>query len=277
MKNASVLLLLLSALSTQSAMADAPFPPHRIADNLYYVGSRDISSYLVTSSDGHAIINSGFEETVSLIKASVKSLGFKMTDVKYILASHAHSDHVEGHALLQEITGAKVLVMTGDNEVIQSGGKGQYLYTTSRWRPCKVDRVLKDGEKLKVGDITLVARQTAGHTRGCTTWTCQVKDGKDKFDVVIVGSPNVNPGYQLVDNSDYPNIAKDYAQGFKLLKKLPCDLFLGAHGKYYGMHEKFANRKQHKENPFLDSKGYIAYITERESAYRKKLAEQQGN
>jgi metallo-beta-lactamase class B len=125
-------------------LSDEPFPPHRVVGNVYYVGSRDISSYLVTTPDGHILINSGFEETVPLIRASVKSLGFKMSDVRILLASHAHSDHVAGHALLKEMTRAKVCVMRGDDAVIRQGGKGQYLYTDSRWRPCRVDRVLKE-------------------------------------------------------------------------------------------------------------------------------------
>lgn len=259
-----------------STCADSPFPPHRIAGDLYYVGSRDISSYLVTSDDGHAIINSGFEETVPLIRASVESLGFKMTDVKVLLHSHAHSDHVAGHGLLQEITGAKVHVMQGDDDVIRSGGKGQYLYTDSRWRPCPVDRVLKDGDKVEIGKTTLVARHTPGHTRGCTTWTCQVTEKDRTLDVVVVGSPNVNPGFQLVNNKDYPGIADDYAVGFAVLKKLPCDIFLGAHGKYYGMLEKFERYGDDKPNPFIDSDGYRAYIEEREQTFRAKLADQRG-
>ena len=112
-----------------------------------------------------------------LIRVAVESLGFKMRDVKILLASHAHSDHVAGHALLQELTGAKVHVMRGDDEVIATGGEGQYLYTNSRWKPCPVDRVLEDGDEVKLGGVTLVARRTPGHTRGCTTWTWQVADG----------------------------------------------------------------------------------------------------
>ena len=255
-------------------LADEPFPPHRVVGNVYYVGSRDISSYLVTTPDGHIIINSGFEKTVPLIRASVESLGFKMGDVKVLLASHAHADHVAGHALLRELTGAKVFVMRGDAAVIRSGGKGQYLYKDARWRPCPVDHVLKDGDKVELGKVTLIARRTAGHTRGCTTWSWRVADGDRKLNVVVVGSSNVNPGYQLVDNKAYPQIANDYAQGFALLKKLPCDIFLGAHGKYYGMAAKYERLKGAKQNPFIDPVGYRAYIEERDEAFRKKLAQQ---
>jgi putative endopeptidase len=266
---------LLILVSSSIVRADEAFPPHQVYGNLYYVGSKNISSYLVATDDGHIIINSGFEETVPLIRASVQALGFKMKDVKILLASHAHSDHVAGHALLQEITGAKVFVMKGDDNVIRSGGKGQYLYTESRWRPCPVDRILKDMDEVKIGGMKLIARRTPGHTRGCTTWTYAVKDGDGAFNAVIVGSPNVNPGYQLVDNKAYPKIADDYAKGFAILKATSCDIFLGAHGKYYGMLEKYeAGKKSKSKNMFRDQEGYKAYIAERHDAFLAKLAEQ---
>src|SRR5262245_17901419 len=167
-----------------------------------------------------------------------------MRDIKILLASHAHSDHVAGHALVKELTGAKILVMRGDDSVIASGGKGQYLYTDSRWKPCTVDRILDDGDEVTLGETTLVARRTPGHTRGCTTWTWQVADGDKSYNVVVIGSPNVNPGYQLVDNKEYPEIADDFATTFKILKGLRCDVFLGAHGSYYGMIEKYERAKR---------------------------------
>lgn len=213
------LLCLVSAIG--SSVADEAFPPHKVVGNVYYVGSKELASYLITTPEGHLLINSGFEETVPLIQEAVEKLGFKMTDVKYLLASHAHSDHVAGHAAAQKLTGAKVLVMRGDAEVIASGGQGQYLYQDSRWPACKVDRVLDDGDEVKLGGTKLVARRTPGHTRGCTTWTWQAKDGDKTYDVVVIGSPNVNPGYRLVDNKDYPEIAADFATTFKLLKSFP--------------------------------------------------------
>jgi metallo-beta-lactamase class B len=253
-----------------------PFPGHRVIGNVYYVGSKDLASYLITTPDGHIVINSGFEETVPLIRASVERLGFKMTDIKMILASHAHSDHVAGHARLKELTGAKVYVMRGDDTVISSGGKGQYLYTTSRWQPCKVDRVLEDGAEVKLGGVTFTARRTPGHTRGCTTWTWSVLEGGKKYNVVVIGSPNVNPGYRLVGNKDYPEIAADFARTFQILKSLPCDIFLGAHGGYYGMIEKYERAKKGAAtNPFVDPDGYRHYVTEREQAFRKALAAQE--
>ena len=266
---------LLVALASTSGLAapsdwDEPYPPHRIADNLYYVGSRGLATYLVTTSKGHLLINSSFERTVPIIRGNVEKLGFKFTDVKILLASHAHSDHVEGHGLIKELTGARVEVMTGDDKVIASGGKGQYLYQEG-WRPCAVDRVLKDGDTVTLGEATLTARHTPGHTRGCTTWTLKATDGDKKWNVVIIGSPNVNPGYQLITNRDYPEIAADFAKTFRLLKSLPCDIFLGAHGNYYGMEEKVARlQKDPKTNPFVDPAGYQAYVENRYQAFHEK-------
>ena len=263
------------ACSLVGQAADGPFPAHKVIGNVYYVGSKNLAIYLVATPAGHFIINSGFEETVPLIRTSVESLGFRLSDVKFLLASHAHSDHVAGHASLRKLTGAKVCVMRGDEGVIAGGGAGQYLYKNSRWAPCPVDRRLRDGEQLKLGETTLVARWTPGHTRGCTTWTCRVAAGGRMHDVVVVGSPNVNPGFQLVNNRDYPEIAEHFSQTFKVLKSLPCEIFLGAHGAYYGLPAKFKRLKQKPtENPFVDPQGYQAYVQEREQTFLAKLKEQ---
>lgn len=254
-----------ASLAAQQDWND-PFPPHRIADNLYYVGSKGLSTYLITTSQGDILINSSFERTVPLIRAGIEKLGFKFSDTKILLGSHAHGDHMEGNALVKELTGAKVYVMQGDDQVIASGNNG-------RWKPCKVDKVLRDGEKVTLGGATLTAVLTPGHTPGCTTWTMRATDAGKTYNVVIVGSPNVNPGYILVGNKDYPAIATDFARTFTILKALPCDIFLGAHGNYYGMIDKFARMKA-GVNPWVDPEGYKAYIAEREQAYLKELQKQ---
>lgn len=269
-----IVCLLLAASCLLPARADEPFPAHRVIGNTYYVGSQALATYLITSPEGHILINSGFEETVPLIRVAVESLGFKLRDVKFLLASHAHSDHVAGHALLKELTGAEVLVMRGDEQVIASGGEGQYHYPNSRWKPCPVDRVLADGEEVKLGGLVLTARRTPGHTRGCTTWTWREADGGKTYDVVVIGSPNVNAGYKLVNNQQYPEIAEDFASTFQVLKSLPCDVFLGAHGNYYGLEAKHP-KLQGEKNPFLDPAGYRAYVDLKEKAFRQTLAQQQ--
>jgi len=197
-----------------------------------------------------------------------------MGDVRILLASHAHSDHVAEHALLKERTGAKVYVMEDDVNMIATGGAGQYLYD-SRWKPCAVDRVLRDGDKVSLGGIILIARKTPGHTRGCTTWLMDANAGGKVRRVVIVGSPNVNPGYQLVNNSDYPEIADDFSRTFRILKSTPCEIFLGAHGNYYGMEAKFRRLTgSPSENPFVDPEGYKAYVAEREASFLVTLDRQ---
>lgn len=253
---------------------DGPFPPHRIAGNLYYVGSRDLASYLITSDQGHILINSGFAETVPLIREAVEKLGFKFTDVRILLDSHAHSDHVAGNALVRRLTGASVRVMEGDEEVIRTGGKADFHYDET-WEPCPVDRVLRDGETVKLGDAAVTARKTPGHTRGCTTWTMTTKDKGKNYRVVIIGSPNVNAGYRLVGNPKYPAITEDFAKTFKVLNSLPCDIFLGAHGNYYNLPEKYARLKDGAEtNPFIDPDGYKKYVANREAAYKAELEKQ---
>jgi len=254
-----------------------PFPPFHIIGNIYYVGSQGLASYLIVTPQGSILINSNLEQSVPMIRESVEKLGFHFSDIKILLISHAHWDHCAGSAAVKELTGAKYMVMDEDVPEIEAGGKGNFQYgenLTSRYQPTKVDRVLHDSDTVRLGDTVLTAHLTPGHTKGTTTWTTVVKeDGKD-YNVVIVGSPNVNQGYKLVNNELYPQIAYDYERMFKVLKSLPCDVFLGAHGDYYGMEAKYARMKEGGANPFIDPDGYKAYVAEREQAYRKELAKQ---
>jgi metallo-beta-lactamase class B len=197
-----------------------PFPAFRIAGNLYYVGSKGLASYLITTPDGHILINSNLEANVPMIRTSVESLGFKFSDIKILLISHAHFDHCAGSASIKQLTGAKYMVMDGDVEVVESGGKSDFQYgndPTAIYPPAKVDRVLHDGDVVQLGDATLKAHLTPGHTKGCTTWTMKVHDGTKLRDVVIIGSPNVNPGYNLVNSTAYPRMRDDFMKTFRAL------------------------------------------------------------
>jgi metallo-beta-lactamase class B len=267
-----------SAIAQNSVDWTTPFPPHRVVGNVYYVGSKGLASYLITTPEGHILINSSMEANVPLIQESVEKLGFKFSDVKILLISHAHWDHCAGSARVKELTGAKYMVMDADVPVVESGGKTDFQYGNSPdnlYKPAKVDRVLHNGDEVKLGGVVLVAHKTPGHTKGCTTWTMKVPDGGKTYDVVIVGSPNVNPGYKLVNNAAYPQIAQDYEQMFRVLKALPCDVFLGAHGAYYGMADKFARLKEGAANPFVDPEGYKSYVAEREQTFRTEWKKQQ--
>src|SRR5436190_282031 len=212
-----------------------------------------------------------------MIEASIGKLGFRFADVKILLISHAHWDHNAGSALVKRKTGAKYMVMAPDVAVTEDGGKSDFFYgksPESLYPPTKVDRVLHDGDDVKLGGAVLTAHLTPGHTKGCATWTMKVVDGGKTYDVVIVGSPNVNPGYKLVGNKLYPQIASDYERAFGVWKSLPCDIFLGAHGAYYGLDAKYPKLKPGTPNPFVDPDGYKTYIAERESAFRAELARQ---
>jgi metallo-beta-lactamase class B len=274
----AVLALSAAALQAQGDPTwSEPFPPHRVIGNIYYVGTRGLASYLVTTPEGNILINSSLETSVPLLRASIEKLGFHFNDVKILLISHAHWDHCAGSFLVKELTGAKYMVMDADVPEIEAGGKGNFQYgnsPTSRYKPVKVDRVLHDGDEVKLGGSVLTAHLTPGHTKGCTTWTMKAIDGGKPYNVVIVGSPNVNPGYKLVDNQLYPGIATDYERTFRVLKSLACDVFLGAHGEYYGLEKKHPLLQPGKPNPFIDPDGYKSYVAEREAAFRAELKKQ---
>jgi metallo-beta-lactamase class B len=275
------LLFVLAFSGTLFAQANAewtePFPPFRIAGNLYYVGSKGLANYLITTPQGHILINSDLEANVPLIRASVEKLCFKFSDVKILLISHAHWDHDAGSAMIKQITGATYMVMDADVPAVESGGKADFHYGNdpgSLYPPTKVDRVLHDGDEVKLWNAVLVAHLTPGHTKGCTTWTMKVSDAGKTYDAVIIGSPNVNPGYELVNNALYPRIAEDYERMFRVLKSLPCDLFLGAHGSYFDLEAKYARMKEGSQNPLVDPDGYKKFIAQKEQDFRTELAKQ---
>jgi metallo-beta-lactamase class B len=276
-----VSILVLTGVNSLSAQADpewtAPFRPFHIAGNLYYVGSKGLANYLVVTPQGNILINSDLETNVPLIEASIQKLGFKFKDTKILLISHAHWDHDAGSAKIKRLTGARYMVMDADVPVVESGGKLDFQYGNTPaylYSPTKVDRVLHDGDEVKLGGTVLVAHLTPGHTKGCTTWTMKVMEGRKTYNVVIVGSPNVNPGYKLVHNHKYPQIAADYQRMFEVLKSLPCDIFLGAHGAYFGLEEKYARMKEEGANPFIDPGGYQEFVAQKEQDFRTELAKQ---
>ncbi|HUB28670.1 MAG TPA: subclass B3 metallo-beta-lactamase [Terracidiphilus sp.] len=278
-----ILIFLLALAGTACAQTNPDwtqaFPPYRIIGNVYYVGSRDLASFLITTPQGNILINSNLASSPPQIEKSVEELGFKFSDTKILLISHGHYDHAAGSAQILKMTHAKYMIMDGDVSVIESGGKTDFHYAKSTdmyFPPAKVDRVLHDGDKVQLGGVILVARKTPGHTEGCTTWTLTVVDKGRPYNVVIVGSPNVNPGYKLVNNKTYPQIAQDYEQTFRVLKELPCDVFLGAHGSYYDMLAKYPRLKEGGVNPFVDPAGYKAYVADREQAFEEELKKQEG-
>jgi metallo-beta-lactamase class B len=243
------------------------FPPHNVIGNIYYVGTKSLSSYLITTPQGHILINSTYERNVPAIQKSIEELGFKFTDIKILVGSHAHGDHQEGDALVKQLTGAQVVAMAEDVPALQA------MKPAGKAHP--IDRIVHDGESVTLGGTTLVAHLTPGHTRGCTTWTMKVQEGGRTYDVVVIGSLGVNPGFKLVNNPDIPNQAEEYARAFKVSRALPCDVPLASHPAMYKMAEKYAKLAQGGPNPFIDPAGYKAELDLDEAMYRAVLAAQQ--
>jgi metallo-beta-lactamase class B len=253
-------------LVAQSVNRNRPFPAHKVIDNVYFVGTADLGSYLITTSEGHILVNTDYETTVPQIRNSVGELGFKFTDIKIVLGSHAHGDHMEGDAMVKELTGARVMAMEQDVPALRR--------ITPSGKPHPIDRVLRDGDEVKLGGATLKAHITPGHTQGCTTWSMRAIAAGKTYDVVIVCSVGWNPGYILVNNEAYPKISDDYVRSFATLRKLPCDIFLAAHSGFYDLAGKYAKLGQGMPNPFVDHGGYLAYIDEKEKSFYAELARQ---
>jgi metallo-beta-lactamase class B len=244
------------------------FPPYQVIGNIYYVGSEALSSYLIVTREGNILINSMYEANVPGIRASVEQLGFKFTDIKILLGSHAHGDHMEGDALVKEWTGAKVMAMAEDVPALERMRPGN--------KPHPIDRVLHDGEEVSLGGATLVAHLTPGHTKGNTTWTTKVTESGKTYNVVIIGSMGVNPGFNLVDTKNGPPLAESYVKTFQVMRSLPCDVPLASHPAMYNMAAKYA-RIGKGPNPFIDPEGYKKEIDISELAFKMKWDEQKAS
>ncbi len=246
-----------------------PVEPFRIAGNLYYVGASDVTSYLVTTPGGHIVLDGGFEETAPMIMANIRSLGFKVEDVKILLSSHAHYDHAGGLAELKRVTGATFYATAGDLPMLARGGLDDPQFGNRfPFPPVRADRILDDKQQISLGGTTLTAHITPGHTRGCTSWTMRVGD----LDVVFLGSPSVPSEYRLTDNPRYPNAVEDYRRQFATLHALRCDIFLASHGNFFDLAGKMKSLGPYQRvNPFIDSEGYHRFVTAAERRFEDRV------
>lgn len=252
-----------------------PVRPFRIVGNIYYVGASEVSSFLITTPKGHILLDSGFAETVPLIAEGIKQLGFRIEDVKILINSHAHYDHAAGLAELKRLTGGQLMLSEPDAALVANGGKDDFQWgDTLTYEPARADRILKDKDRVELGGLSMIARLTPGHTRGCTTWLTKVTEDGREYDVVFVGSTTA-PGYTLVDNPRYRNIVADYQYTFRLLRSLPCDVFLGPHGSFFNLKEK-AERlaRGGKQNPFIEDKSYRVFLDWTEKSFLELLSRQ---
>ena len=282
MRHRSFCLCVLIAVATAAAVASAarddidgrPMAPFRIIGPVHYIGTTDLGSYLVSTSAGHIVVDGGYESTAPAILASIRHLGFDPREVRVLLTTQAHFDHVGSLAALVAASGARVMVMRGDAEVVERGGHQDVLFGDKYpFPPVHVDRVLDDGSTVALGGVTLTAHLTPGHTPGCTTWTFDTEEGGRTYHVTFAGSLSVLPEMRLVHEPTYPGIADDFARSFRLMRRLPTDVFLAAHASMFDLEGKVARlRSGTSANPFVDPQGYRDYLDRGERVYEQRLA-----
>ncbi len=249
---------------------DDPFAAHRVMDNLYFVGTGGLGTFLITTPEGHILINTDFERTIPMIERSMAELGFDLADIKIILGSHAHGDHQAAEVFLRERVGAQIMIMEEDV------ASWQRMMRADREIP--IDRVLHDGDEVTLGGTTLVAHLTPGHTPGCTSWGMELEENGRTYNAFIVCSFGVNPGYNLIDNPNYRDQADDYRATFAKARAMPVDVFLGSHGSFYGLpgkYEALQRRDEGDPNPFVDRAGFLNYLDQYERRFQTMLETQQ--
>jgi metallo-beta-lactamase class B len=255
-----------------------PFPAHRVIGNVYYVGTYDLACFLIATPQGNILINTGLDTSVPLIKKSVESLGFRLSDTKILLTTQAHYDHVAAMAEMKRLTGAPVLATDGDAPVLEDGGKSDYLFTDSKYQfaPVKVDGRIKDRQRISLGGTELIAYSHPGHTRGSVSYGLTIAENGKTYHVLIANMGSINPGTILIGNKKYPQIADDYARTFREQKKLTCDIFLSSHASQYRLHEKWKPGQAYSPDAFVDPEGYRKAVANAETAYLEWLAREKG-
>jgi metallo-beta-lactamase class B len=255
-----------------------PFPPFQIIGNVYWVGTYDLSSYLITTPAGHILVNTGLSQTIPRIKAGIEQLGFKLSDVKILTATHGHFDHVAGLAELKRMTGARVMMSEQDAELLERGGKSDFRWgddRDARFEPVKVDRRLKDGDKIEPGGVILTAHHHPGHTKGATSFTFDVRENNKSYRVGIMNMPGINPGVRVSGMPKFPEIAQAYAQTFHDQKEMKIDVWLASHAAQFDMHKKYQQGDSYNPDRFVDPQGFEAAVVRLERLYRDQLVKGQ--
>jgi metallo-beta-lactamase class B len=251
-----------------------PAPPHRVVGNVYYVGTTELAVFVITTPSGHILLDTAFDQTVPIIKAGMKTLGLRYEDIELLLSSQAHYDHVAGLARVKRETGARLEVMAEDAPLLEAGGRGDFRFGDELTFPAvKVDRRLKDGDRVELGGVTLTAHHTPGHTKGATTFTTTVEEAGKKYDVVFATSLSVNPGTKLLNNPKYAAIVPDWEKTFRLMKSLQPDIWVAGHAGFFDMAGKAA-RAGKGPNPYIDPAGYRRYVESAEERFRKLLLDE---
>lgn len=273
------LLLAAAPLPAQYAAANPewnrPVAPFRIAGNLYYVGAEGISSFLLTSSQGHILFDTGFEETAAQVEANMARLGFRFADIKLILATHGHNDHSGGISAVKRKTGARFLVNPAERTTFLEGDVNDFAWPGRfAYRPVTPDGLLRDGEPVRVGPLAVTPHFTPGHTKGGTSYAFTVEDSGRPLRVIVACSVST-PGYKLVNNAQYPDIVQDVESTIAKMRAFPLDIFLSGHGWDFGLVEKAkARAADASASLFLNAAEYRAWLEKSLAAFRAELAKQ---
>jgi metallo-beta-lactamase class B len=276
-------LIVCSWLATPHVLAQTneswtkPFPPFRMIGNIYWVGSYDLATYLITTPEGHILVNTGVGDTAQQIKRSVEQLGFKIGDVKILTATHGHWDHVAGIAELKRMTGASLVVSEPEKALLESGGQTDFRFgdtPSARFEPATVDRTFRDGGTIALGGVTLTAHLHAGHTKGASSFTTDVREAGKTYRVIIANMGTINPGVRVTGMPNYPDIMKDYARTFSAQKELKIDVWLSSHASQFKMHEKYKPGEAYDPNRFVDPAGFLDEVRRLERAYLDQVAKE---
>jgi metallo-beta-lactamase class B len=254
--------------------------PFRLAGPVYFVGTAHLAAFLVHTPQGHILIDGGMPSTAPVIEKSIRELGFKPEDIRILLTTQAHFDHVGTHAHFKKMSGAMVQAMIGDAQLLRDGGKSDYLFGSNsayHFTPVAVDRVLKDGDVVPLGGVRIIARHTPGHTPGSASYELAVNDGGREYNVVFAASTSVNPGTRLAKNPSYPGILEDFRRTFTVLESLKPDVWVSGHSGFFGLQEKRKKMNtQHPAGAFVDREGYRSLIAARKKAFEALVAKEAG-
>ena len=253
------------------------FPPLHIVGNLYYVGTYDLAVYLIVTPDGNMLINTGVNDSVAPIRANIEKLGFKVSDIKLLLATHGHWDHVAGMAELKRLTGAKMLMQEADAGMLEDGGNSDYRFPNGRgstYEPVKVDQRLKDGDKVKLGGTELTVMHHPGHTKGATSFSFTTQDAGRTYRVLIANMGSINPGVKVSGMPAFPGITDAYAQTFAKQKQIVPEVWVASHAKQFNLHEKYKPGDAYDANRFVDPEGFRAAVLKLEKIYLDQLAQE---
>jgi len=273
-----ILAFLFPATSNLFAQNDdwsTPFPGHRVIANLYAVGTHGLGVFLLTSDDGHILINTGLEESAPMIRENVESLGFRMEDVRILLTMQAHWDHAAAMAEIKEITGAEMWATQGDAGLLQDGGFSDPLFGGSElFKPVAVEKIISDRDIIELGKISMTVHEHRGHTVGSSSYAMKVRENGRDYNVVIANMGTINPGTRLTNDPTYPGIAEDLESTYDSQKKMDVDVWVAAHGSQYGLHDKYVPGQAYSPDTFVDPGGFLAEVERLERIYLEQVAEE---